>query len=72
MAAAEDPSSAGSPPPPGGAPGPDAESVVLDIAALAPHDVAALPDSVLGALLRRVHDSCAAGDPFVTGHSEST
>lgn len=47
------------------------ESVVLDIAALSPEGVAALPDSVLGAVLRRVHDSCAEGDPFVTGHSES-
>lgn len=52
-------------------PGSDAQSVVLDIAGLALEDVAALPDSVLGALLRRVHDSCAAGDPFVTGHTES-
>ncbi|AVH59649.1 MULTISPECIES: FxSxx-COOH cyclophane-containing RiPP peptide [Streptomyces] len=49
----------------------DPQSVVLDIAGLALEDVAALPDSVLGALLRRVHDSCAAGDPFVTGHTES-
>lgn len=49
----------------------DIESVVLDIAALSPQDVAALPPSVLGALLRRVHDSCAEGDPFVTGHKES-
>ncbi|MFE5768454.1 FxSxx-COOH cyclophane-containing RiPP peptide [Streptomyces sp. NPDC056485] len=47
----------------------DAESVVLDIAGLSPEEVAALPDSVLGALLRRVHDT--AGDPFVTGFSES-
>ncbi|WP_369245425.1 FxSxx-COOH cyclophane-containing RiPP peptide [Streptomyces sp. R41] len=52
-------------------PAPDAQSVVLDIAGLALEDVAALPDSVLGALLRRVHESCAAGDPFVTGHTES-
>ncbi|MFC9292885.1 FxSxx-COOH cyclophane-containing RiPP peptide [Streptomyces sp. NPDC057011] len=49
----------------------DAESVVVDIAGLDLEDVAALPDSVLGALLRRIHDSCAAGDPFVTGHRES-
>ncbi|WP_158708474.1 FxSxx-COOH cyclophane-containing RiPP peptide [Streptomyces sp. NRRL S-244] len=49
--------------------GPDAESVVLDISGLSPEEVAALPDSVLGALLRRVHDT--AGDPFVTGFSES-
>ncbi|MEU3840398.1 FxSxx-COOH cyclophane-containing RiPP peptide [Streptomyces sp. NPDC028635] len=49
----------------------DVESVVLDIAALSPDDVAALPGSVLGELLRRVHDSCAEGDPFVTGHKES-
>ncbi|MFE2475710.1 FxSxx-COOH cyclophane-containing RiPP peptide [Streptomyces sp. NPDC059389] len=48
---------------------PDAESVVLDIAGLSPEEVAALPDSVLGALLRRVRDT--AGDPFVTGFSES-
>ncbi|GGT98316.1 FxSxx-COOH cyclophane-containing RiPP peptide [Streptomyces lateritius] len=47
------------------------ESVVLDIAGLALDEVAALPDSVLGAVLRRVRDSCAAGDPFVTGHTES-
>ncbi|MFF8277228.1 FxSxx-COOH cyclophane-containing RiPP peptide [Streptomyces lateritius] len=47
------------------------ESVVLDIAGLALDEVAALPDSVLGAVLRRVYDSCAAGDPFVTGHTES-
>lgn len=53
--------------------GPDSEveSVVLDLAALPPEDIATLPDSVLGALLRRVHDSCAEGNPFVTGHSES-
>ncbi|MFJ3928353.1 hypothetical protein [Streptomyces sp. NPDC090022] len=50
-------------------PGSDAESVVLDIATLTPDDIAALPDSVLGALLRRVHET--AGDPFVTGHKES-
>ncbi|MFE2878066.1 FxSxx-COOH cyclophane-containing RiPP peptide [Streptomyces roseus] len=49
--------------------GSDAQSVVLDIAGLSPGEVAALPDSVLGALLRRVHDT--AGDPFVTGFSES-
>ncbi|MFG2874710.1 FxSxx-COOH cyclophane-containing RiPP peptide [Streptomyces sp. NPDC048337] len=49
----------------------DAESVVVDLAGLDLEDVAALPDSVLGALLRRIHDSCAAGDPFVTGHRES-
>ncbi|MGV9886456.1 hypothetical protein [Streptomyces sp. NPDC003395] len=36
-----------------------------------PQDVATLPGSVLDALLRRVHDSCAEGDPFVTGHKES-
>ncbi|MFF8606213.1 FxSxx-COOH cyclophane-containing RiPP peptide [Streptomyces sp. NPDC015346] len=49
----------------------DAESVVLDLAGLALDEVAALPDSVLGGVLRRVRDSCAAGDPFVTGHTES-
>ncbi|MGV9630760.1 hypothetical protein [Streptomyces sp. NPDC003487] len=49
----------------------DVESVVLDIAGLSPQDVATLPGSVLDALLRRVHDSCAEGDPFVTGHKES-
>ncbi|TLS44131.1 FXSXX-COOH protein [Streptomyces montanus] len=55
----------------GDGPSPDVESVVLDIAALSPEQVAALPDSVLGALLRRVHDGCAEGDLFVTGHQES-
>lgn len=49
----------------------DVESVVLDIAALPPEAVAALPDTVLGATLRRVYESCAEGDPFVTGHKES-
>jgi FXSXX-COOH protein len=47
------------------------ESPVLDLASLTPDGVAALPDTVLGALLRRIHDSCADGDPFVTGHKES-
>jgi FXSXX-COOH protein len=50
---------------------PDVESAVLDITDLSPEDVAALPDTVLGATLRRVYDSCAEGDPFVTGHKES-
>jgi len=52
-------------------PGADAESAVLDISGLPLADIAALPDSVLGDVLRRVRASCAAGDPFVTGHSES-
>lgn len=51
---------------------PDVESAVLDLSVLTPDDVAALPDTVLGATLRRVYDSCAEGDPFVTGHKEST
>ncbi|MGW1716965.1 FxSxx-COOH cyclophane-containing RiPP peptide [Streptomyces sp. GQFP] len=55
----------------GESPEPEVESVVLDLAALPPEDIEALPDSVLGALLRRVYDSCAEGNPFVTGHSES-
>ncbi|MFF7978648.1 FxSxx-COOH cyclophane-containing RiPP peptide [Streptomyces sp. NPDC007901] len=50
----------------------DVESAVLDLSVLSPDDVAALPDTVLGATLRRVYDSCAEGDPFVTGHKEST
>lgn len=53
------------------APGSDVESAVLDLAGLAPEDVAALPESVLGAVLRRVYAGCAEGDPFVTGHKES-
>ncbi|MFF4833637.1 FxSxx-COOH cyclophane-containing RiPP peptide [Streptomyces sp. NPDC001315] len=55
----------------GGEPAPDVESVVLDLTVLAPEDVAALPESVLGAVLRRVYAGCAEGDPFVTGHKES-
>ncbi|MFD9003368.1 FxSxx-COOH cyclophane-containing RiPP peptide [Streptomyces sp. NPDC059582] len=57
----------------GGAGGstPDVESTVLDLTALAPEDVAALPESVLGVVLRRVYAGCAEGDPFVTGHKES-
>ncbi|MFG2935888.1 FxSxx-COOH cyclophane-containing RiPP peptide [Streptomyces sp. NPDC048282] len=55
-----------------GSPVPDVESAVLDLSVLSPEDVAALPDTVLGATLRRVYDSCAEGDPFVTGHKEST
>jgi len=54
----------------GESPDPEVESVVLDLAALSPEDIAALPDSVLGAVLRRVYDSCAEDTPFVTGHSE--
>ncbi|MEV5378243.1 FxSxx-COOH cyclophane-containing RiPP peptide [Streptomyces nondiastaticus] len=49
----------------------DAESVVVDLVGLDLEHIAALPDSVLGSLLRRIHDTCAAGDPFVTGHRES-
>ncbi|MEV5846717.1 FxSxx-COOH cyclophane-containing RiPP peptide [Streptomyces sp. NPDC048179] len=64
---------AGSPVPDrAGSPVPDVESAVLDLSVLSPEDVAALPDTVLGATLRRVYDSCAEGDPFVTGHKEST
>ncbi|MER5595636.1 FxSxx-COOH cyclophane-containing RiPP peptide [Streptomyces sp. NPDC002265] len=55
----------------GAEPVPDVESAVLDLAALAPDDLAALPDSVLGAVVRRVYAGCAEGDPFVTGHQES-
>ncbi|WP_329277355.1 FxSxx-COOH cyclophane-containing RiPP peptide [Streptomyces sp. NBC_01451] len=55
----------------GEGPDPEVESVVLDLVALSPEDIGALPDSVLGALLRQVYDSCAEGNPFVTGHSES-
>ncbi|MFI2431933.1 FxSxx-COOH cyclophane-containing RiPP peptide [Streptomyces sp. NPDC018693] len=51
---------------------PEVESPVLDISALSPEDVAALPGTVFGETLRRVYDSCAEGDPFVTGHKEST
>ncbi|WP_432157912.1 FxSxx-COOH cyclophane-containing RiPP peptide [Streptomyces sp. bgisy153] len=51
---------------------PDVESAVLDISALTPEDIAALPGTVLGETLRRVYDSCAEGDPFVAGHKEST
>ncbi|MGW1721749.1 FxSxx-COOH cyclophane-containing RiPP peptide [Streptomyces sp. NPDC002306] len=54
-----------------GEPAPDIESTVLDLTALAPEDVAALPESVLGGVLRRVYAGCAEGDPFVTGHKES-
>lgn len=49
----------------------DAKSVVLDIADLPLEDIAALPDTALGALLRRVHGVSPEGDPFVAGHSES-
>lgn len=51
---------------------PDIESPVLDLSGLSPEDVAALPATVLGATLRRVYDGCAEGDPFVTGHKESS
>jgi FXSXX-COOH protein len=51
-------------------PASEVESVVLDLTALSAEDIAALPDSVLGVLLRRVHDSCAEGEPFVAGYSE--
>ncbi|NEA61826.1 FxSxx-COOH cyclophane-containing RiPP peptide [Streptomyces sp. SID12488] len=55
----------------GEGPASEVESVVLDLVALSPEDIGALPDSVLGALLRQVYGSCAEGNPFVTGHSES-
>lgn len=55
---------------PGGSPDPEVESVVFDLTALSAADIDALPDSVLGTLLRRVYDGCAEGTPFVTGHNE--
>ncbi|MZD03710.1 FXSXX-COOH protein [Streptomyces sp. SID5785] len=51
---------------------PDAESPVLDISGLSLEDVATLPPSALGSLLRRLLDARdAGGDAFVTGHLES-
>ncbi|WP_055532299.1 FxSxx-COOH cyclophane-containing RiPP peptide [Streptomyces graminilatus] len=52
-------------------PDPEVESVVLDLVALSPEDIGALPGTVLGTLLRQVYDTCAEGSPFVTGHTES-
>ncbi|WP_416983343.1 hypothetical protein [Streptomyces sp. T028] len=49
----------------------DIESLVLDLSALTPDELAALPESVLGDVLRRVGVGAAEGDPFVTGHKES-
>ncbi|MFJ8112664.1 FxSxx-COOH cyclophane-containing RiPP peptide [Streptomyces sp. NPDC096132] len=49
----------------------DIESPVLDLSAFTPDELAALPESVLGDVLRRVCAGSADGDPFVTGHKES-
>ncbi|MEU8549792.1 hypothetical protein [Streptomyces roseoverticillatus] len=49
----------------------DVESVIVDISGLDLNGIAALPAPVRDAVLRRLHDSCADGDPFVTGHRES-
>ncbi|GAA2571482.1 MULTISPECIES: FxSxx-COOH cyclophane-containing RiPP peptide [Streptomyces] len=47
------------------------ESVVLDLTDVPLDDLAALPPSVLGETLRRLRTGRTAGDPFVTGFSES-
>ncbi|MBO1330022.1 FxSxx-COOH cyclophane-containing RiPP peptide [Streptomyces sp. VRA16 Mangrove soil] len=71
MAAAEDAAPQGADVEPGSGPAPDAESAVLDVSGLSLEEIAALPPSALGTLLRRLHEVTATGDPFVTGHTES-